>query len=57
MADGAGMAKDGEEYTVGPWLEFDTKAEKHVGKLAGRANALMKDENNRGFKVPTRAKL
>ncbi|MGK0239981.1 MAG: putative dehydrogenase [Candidatus Pelagisphaera sp.] len=57
MADGAGMAKDGEQYTVGPWLEFDTKSEKHVGKLAGRANALMKDENNRGFKVPTLAKL
>ena len=57
MADGVGLAKDGEQYTVGPWLEFDPESKKHVGKLAGRANALLKDDNNRGFKVPTLGKI
>jgi len=57
MADGVGMAKDGENYTVGPWLEFDPKKEKHVGNQARKANALLKDKNNRGFEVPTLAKV
>jgi len=57
MADGVGLAKDGEQYTVGPWLEFDPKTETHTGRMAGRANALLKDDNNRGFKIPSIGKV
>ncbi|MEC9094498.1 MAG: Gfo/Idh/MocA family oxidoreductase [Planctomycetota bacterium] len=53
MKDGVGIPENGAEYTVGPWLSFDPKTEKHVGDHAAEANALLQDPNNRGFKVPS----
>ncbi len=57
MEDGVGIPKNGEKYTVGPWLTFDPDKERHVGAHAKKANALMKDENNAGFEVPTLSKV
>jgi len=52
MADGVGLAEDGRNYTVGPWLSFDPEKERHKGNYSRKANALMKDRNAKGFKVP-----
>jgi predicted dehydrogenase len=51
MSDGVGI-KDNAKYTIGPWLTFDPKTERHTGEYAAEANALLKDENNRGFEIP-----
>ena len=56
MEKGVGV-KDNEEYTVGPWLTFDPKTERHTGEHAAAANALLKDENNKGFQVPDVGKV
>jgi len=53
MRDGVGIPEDKAEYTVGPWLTFDPKTERHTGDHAEAANALLKDPNNKGFEVPT----
>jgi len=53
MADGVGMPKDGNQYTVGPWLTFDPEHERHTGDYADEANALLKDPNREGFQVPS----
>lgn len=53
MRDGVGIPEDGAEYTVGPWLTFDPKTERHIGDHADEANALLKDPNNEGYRVPT----
>ena len=53
MRDGVGVPEDGAEYVVGPWLTFDPNTERHVGDFADEANALLKDENNPGFRIPT----
>jgi hypothetical protein len=53
MRDGVGIPKDKAEYTVGPWLTFDPETERHTGDHAEEANALLKDPNNEGFRVPT----
>ena len=52
MRDGVGLPEDKEKYTVGPWLTFDPRTELHTGDHADEANALLKDENNPGYKVP-----
>jgi hypothetical protein len=52
MANGVGVPEDGAEYTVGPWLTFDPKTERHVGDHAEEANALLKDKNRPGFEIP-----
>ena len=52
MADGVGVTND-QKYTLGPTLEFDPETESHTGDLADEANALLKDPNNPGFKIPT----
>ncbi len=52
MSNGVGIPIDKAQYTVGPWLTFDPKAEKFTGKHAEAANGLVKDINNKGFKVP-----
>ncbi len=52
MRDGVGLPEDKEQYTVGPWLTFDPKTETHTGDFADEANALLKDDNNAGFRVP-----
>ena len=52
MQGGVGIPKDKAEYTVGPWLTFDSKTERHVGDHAEEANALLKDKNRKGFEVP-----
>jgi len=51
MEKGVGI-KENEEYTVGPWLTFDPKTERHTGDHAEEANALLKDSNSEGFEVP-----
>ena len=53
MKDGVGVPEDGAKYTVGPWLTFDAKTERHTGEHAEAANALLKDPNNKGFEVKT----
>ena len=53
MADGVGMAEDGNQYIVGPTLTFDPKTERHTGAQAEAANKLLKDPNNAGFEVPS----
>ena len=52
MRDGVGIPEDKAEYTVGPWLTFDPKTERHTGDHAEAANTLLKDPNNKGFEVP-----
>ena len=53
MSKGVGLPQDGAEYTVGPWLTYDPKTERHVGDHAEAANVLLKDPNREGFQVPT----
>ena len=57
MRDGVGVPEDGAEYTVGPWLTFDPKTERHTGEFAAEANALLKDTNRPGFEVPAVDKI
>ncbi len=57
MNKGVGIPEDGAEYVVGPWLTFDPEAETHVGDFATEANILLKDENRKGFEVPTIANI
>lgn len=57
MQDGVGLPEDGNEYTVGPWLTFDPKTERHTGEHAQEANALLKDTNRKGFEVPAPGKV
>lgn len=52
MKGGVGLAEDKERYVVGPWLTFDPRTERHVGKHAHAANQLLKDVNNPDFMVP-----
>jgi hypothetical protein len=52
MKSGVGLPEDETQYTVGPWLNFDPKTERHVGEHAHAANALLKDVNNPEFEVP-----
>ncbi len=53
MSKGVGVKVEDANYTVGPWLTFDPKTEKHVGEHADAANALLKDPNPKGFEVPS----
>jgi len=55
MSDGVGVPKDGNYYTVGPWLSFDPKTETMVGDHAEEASVLLKDNNRAGFEIPTLA--
>jgi len=57
MKDGVGVPEDGAEYTVGPWLTFDPKTERHTGELKKEANALLKEPNRGGFEVPDPKKV
>lgn len=52
MKSGVGLPEDKTQYTVGPWLNFDPKTERHIGDHAVEANALLKDVNNPEFNVP-----
>ena len=56
MAKGVGV-KDGAKYTVGPMLSFDPETEKFVGDHSDSANALLKDNNRKGFQVPDISKV
>ncbi len=53
MRDGVGVPENGAEYTVGPWLTFDPKTERHTGDHAEAANALLKDANHQDYEIPT----
>jgi hypothetical protein len=55
--DGCGVPEDGAEYVVGPWLTFDPETERHTGEFAEQANALLKDPNRDGFRVPEPGKV
>ncbi|RCS54814.1 gfo/Idh/MocA family oxidoreductase [Bremerella cremea] len=56
MAKGVGVS-DGAKYTVGPTLTFDPETERHIGDHADKANALLKDENRKGFQIPAASKV
>ena len=57
MNNGVGVPKDGAEYVVGPWLQYDPKTERHTGEFAAEANALLKDKNRAGFEIPAVGKV
>jgi hypothetical protein len=57
MSNGVGVPKDGAEYIVGPWLQYDPKTERHTGEFAAEANALLKDKNRAGFEIPAVGKV
>ena len=57
MEKGCKIPVDKEHYTVGPWLTFDPKTERHTGEFAAEANALLKDPNNKGFEIPDASKV
>ncbi len=52
MKDGVGVPEDKAKYTVGPWLKFDPKTERHIGDHAEAANKLLRDPNRKGFEIP-----
>ncbi len=52
MANDAGVPEDEEQYTVGPWLEFDPETERHVGEHADAANALLRKPVRKGYEIP-----
>ena len=51
MSKGVGVSSDAK-YTVGPWLTYDAKTERHTGEFAEAANALLKDQNRKGYEIP-----
>lgn len=51
--DGMGVPENKAEYIVGPWLQFDGKAEKFVGDHSAEANQLLSDPHNAGFSIPS----
>ncbi|MEX0818340.1 MAG: Gfo/Idh/MocA family oxidoreductase [Pirellulaceae bacterium] len=53
MSNGVGIPENGTSYTVGPWLAYDPKTERHIGEHSEQANALLKDANRKGFEIPT----
>lgn len=53
MSNGVGIPENGNHYIVGPWLTYDPQTERHTGDHAAEANALLKDNNRDGFKIPT----
>ena len=57
MRDGCKVPEDKAQYTVGPWLTFDPKAEQFTGAHAAEANKLVRDANRTGFKVPDADKV
>lgn len=57
MANGVGVPVNEAQYTVGPWITFDPKTERCVGDHAEEANALLKDNNRKGFEVPDPQKV
>lgn len=57
MRGGVGVPENGAEYTVGPWLTFDPATERHTGEFAREANALLQDENRKGFEVPAAGRV
>ena len=57
MEKGCKIPVDKEHYTVGPWLTFVPKTERHTGEFAAEANALLKDPNNKGFEIPDASKV
>jgi predicted dehydrogenase len=57
MSGGCGIPEDKEHYVVGPWLRFDGKTEQFVGPHSKEANALLRDPNRKGFKVPDADKV
>ncbi len=57
MQNGVGVPENSAEYTVGPWLTFDPKTERHTGEHAAAANKLLKDPNNKGYEVPSASKV
>lgn len=57
MGKGVGIAEDGNQYNVGPWLTFDPDAERFTGDHAEAANKLLRDPKNAGFELPEIGKV
>jgi len=57
VTDGIGLEEHDLKYTVGPWLTFDPKTEKHTGEYANEANSLLKNANRAGFEIPDASKV
>ena len=57
MNKGVGIPEDGNEYTVGPWVTFDTETERFTGDNAAAANKILKDADRSGFEIPDAAKV
>lgn len=53
VRDGMGVPEDNADYIIGPWLEFDGKAEHFVGDHSVEANRLLADPRNAGFDIPS----
>jgi len=53
MNKGVGLNEGDANYTVGPWLTFDPKTERHVGEHSEAANLLLKDPNSKEFEIPS----
>ncbi len=52
MRDGVGIAENSVNYQLGKPLNFDPATERFTGDFANEANALIKDPDNPGFKIP-----
>lgn len=55
--DGIGLPKDETQYTVGPWLTIDPKAETFVGENSERAKTYLQDPRNPEFDIPSPDKV
>ncbi|MEX0742589.1 MAG: Gfo/Idh/MocA family oxidoreductase, partial [Phycisphaeraceae bacterium] len=52
VREGMGVPQDGGRYQVGPWLSFDSTAERFTGEHADRANELLRDQRRDEFELP-----
>ena len=57
MRDGVGLRRDNNKYRVGPWLTFDSNAEKFTGDYAASANTLLRNPRRAGFEIPAPDKV
>jgi len=57
MRDGVGIPEHEATYRLGPTLTFDPATERHTGDHADAANALLEDPKNKGFELPTAARV
>ena len=51
--DGMGIPQNQAEYIVGPWLNFNGKAEHFTGDHSVEANRLLLDPRRAEFDIPS----